>query len=840
MTATPSNAGSRSRGARTTQILARWRQWLPAAEVRVDLVFSRRAGASRPRRVQHDVLRVRVAGRRRGRRPARSPGQPPGRQPPLAGGRHAGRARRCLPAAGRPDRGPRGPGRRGAAHAGDRRGPGVDRRPRLEDVAHLAAADRRARPVDGAAVPLRAGRGGRDLHGRPPVATLVCGAPRPAGPARPEHRARHAHPRVGRPAGSHVRAGGDRVVGAADRPRPADPAGRRRAAHPGHHRGRPAGRRRGRRAVRRAAPAGFGRRRPHGVADRARAAVRREPVPEPAGRVPQVHRAERVRAVRQDAVRGGRPARGDAGPAGHPRHLRRLRLGCRERRGRQCRRRRRDRRHRRRRRRDLPPGRQPHRRQRPRPGGHGDRPGRPGRVRRRLAPDGRGRHRHRLPGRRRPRHRAGRLPAVQRRHQHRGGAEHPARRRRIPAHRRDPDAAGRPALRRDRRRCPDRRHPGARVHGRQARRVERAAVRPVDQGGRDRQGDAGRGLHRRRAPREYQNVFLPGHSLARLQRFVRAEQLAGDDEQYAAALALAANRLGIQSRVVFGATPEASGEVKGSDIHAWVEVHTADGTWAPMLPRDFLPDRNKQPEQQQQRSEEQKTGAQVPPPVANNPPSVLQGPDQAQNATQNRKPPPPNPLDPSTWPDWVEWRSPTSGCPSSSCCSCMRPCGRSRPVAGCGDAPGVSPARGSRVAGPSWSTPPPTSGSGSPNATRLEQAVSLDLGSATHTPSVRSPSVPTRTVRPVGALARGGERLLGRGQGGPKGAPAPSALVAAAPRRRLAQLAASGGPRTPALRRGRPRAGDAAPRNPVAPGCISRVVLASVGCGSDFAREGPR
>jgi hypothetical protein len=156
-------------------------------------------------------------------------------------------------------------------------------------------------------------------------------------------------------------------------------------------------------------------------------------------------------------------------------------------------------------------------------------------------------------------------------------------------------------------------------------------------------------------PGNYQNVFLPGHSLARLQRFARSEQLAGDDEQYAATLALAANRLGIQARVVFGATPEASGQVKGSDVHAWVEVHTDDGTWAPILPSDFLPDRNKQPEQQQQRSEEQKTGAQVPPPVANNPPSVLQGPDQAQNATQNRKPPPKNPLDPSNWPDWLKW-----------------------------------------------------------------------------------------------------------------------------------------------------------------------------------------
>ncbi|MEP6631861.1 MAG: transglutaminaseTgpA domain-containing protein [Lapillicoccus sp.] len=157
------------------------------------------------------------------------------------------------------------------------------------------------------------------------------------------------------------------------------------------------------------------------------------------------------------------------------------------------------------------------------------------------------------------------------------------------------------------------------------------------------------------SPGNYQNVFLPGHSLARLQRFVRSEQLAGDDEQYASTLALAANRAGVPTRVVFGAIPEANGDVKGADVHAWVEVHAGDGSWVPVLPRDFLPDRNKQPEQQQQRSEEQKTGAQVPPPVANNPPSVLQGPDQAQNATQNRKPPIKSPFDPSTWPDWVKW-----------------------------------------------------------------------------------------------------------------------------------------------------------------------------------------
>jgi len=47
----------------------------------------------------------------------------------------------------------------------------------------------------------------------------------------------------------------------------------------------------------------------------------------------------------------------------------------------------------------------------------------------------------------------------------------------------------------------------------------------------------------------------------------------------------------------------------------------------------------------------------VPPPAANNPPSVLQGPDQAQNATQLKNPPKDdkNPLDPDNWPDWLRW-----------------------------------------------------------------------------------------------------------------------------------------------------------------------------------------
>lgn len=151
----------------------------------------------------------------------------------------------------------------------------------------------------------------------------------------------------------------------------------------------------------------------------------------------------------------------------------------------------------------------------------------------------------------------------------------------------------------------------------------------------------------------YEKVYLPGHGLGRLSRFVGSTQLAGNDEQYASTLALVGNRLGIPSRVVMGAIPEAGGAVKGKDVHAWVEVRESNGSWHALLPSTFLPDRNKKPNEQQLKSEEQKVGAQVPPPAGVNPPSVLQGPDQAQNATDLKKKKR-NPLDIGAWPLWLQ------------------------------------------------------------------------------------------------------------------------------------------------------------------------------------------
>jgi hypothetical protein len=152
----------------------------------------------------------------------------------------------------------------------------------------------------------------------------------------------------------------------------------------------------------------------------------------------------------------------------------------------------------------------------------------------------------------------------------------------------------------------------------------------------------------------YEKVYLGGHSTGRIARFVGSTQLAGNDEQFAATLALAANRLGIPTRVVMGAIVPEDGVVKGKDVHAWVEVRSTDG-WTPVLHTAFVPDRNKKPQQQQIQTEEQRVGAQVPPPAGVNPPSVLQGPEQAQNDTDLRKKQTRNPLDPASWPAWLRY-----------------------------------------------------------------------------------------------------------------------------------------------------------------------------------------
>ena len=83
--------------------------------------------------------------------------------------------------------------------------------------------------------------------------------------------------------------------------------------------------------------------------------------------------------------------------------------------------------------------------------------------------------------------------------------------------------------------------------------------------------------------------YLPGHSELRLGAgFFGARSIVGDDEQYAAFMALAANRLGVPARVVVGASPDGKGWVRGRNVLAWVELRIADGTWRVLPTQRFM------------------------------------------------------------------------------------------------------------------------------------------------------------------------------------------------------------------------------------------------------------
>lgn len=85
--------------------------------------------------------------------------------------------------------------------------------------------------------------------------------------------------------------------------------------------------------------------------------------------------------------------------------------------------------------------------------------------------------------------------------------------------------------------------------------------------------------------------YVAGHDAERLGRdFFGAPVIVGDEEQYVAFFALAANRLGVPARVVVGAWPTDAGVVRGQDVAAWVEVRVATGGWRRIPTRTFLAD----------------------------------------------------------------------------------------------------------------------------------------------------------------------------------------------------------------------------------------------------------
>jgi nicotinamide riboside transporter PnuC len=110
-----------------------------------------------------------------------------------------------------------------------------------------------------------------------------------------------------------------------------------------------------------------------------------------------------------------------------------------------------------------------------------------------------------------------------------------------------------------------------------------------------------------------------GHGAERIASLVSADQMVGDDEQYAVTMALMVRSLGIPARVVMGFYPEkyagagTAQAITGDDVHAWVEVPFQGAGWVPFdptPPQDQVP----QEEAPKPRSDPKAQVLQPPPP----------------------------------------------------------------------------------------------------------------------------------------------------------------------------------------------------------------------------------
>jgi hypothetical protein len=119
-----------------------------------------------------------------------------------------------------------------------------------------------------------------------------------------------------------------------------------------------------------------------------------------------------------------------------------------------------------------------------------------------------------------------------------------------------------------------------------------------------------------------------GHALDRIEQLLTDPRMIGDAEQYAVTAALMAGQLGFPARVVVGFVPE-SGEVRGQDASAWIEVNTAQYGWVTIDPNPPIRDIPEEvPEENAQVARPQTI---VPPPITENEPGDRQTtPDSEQ------------------------------------------------------------------------------------------------------------------------------------------------------------------------------------------------------------------
>lgn len=128
--------------------------------------------------------------------------------------------------------------------------------------------------------------------------------------------------------------------------------------------------------------------------------------------------------------------------------------------------------------------------------------------------------------------------------------------------------------------------------------------------------------------------YHPGHSIHRLSdEFLNQQVMVGNDEQYAATMALLAQQVGVPARVVLGAEVPQDGAVTGADVSAWVELRAADGSWRTLPTEKFMS--KEPPTQQLPQTEEPMTGTVIPPPAPIPPPSDIG--DQSNADLKERK-----------------------------------------------------------------------------------------------------------------------------------------------------------------------------------------------------------
>ncbi|GAA1640313.1 transglutaminaseTgpA domain-containing protein [Georgenia ruanii] len=138
---------------------------------------------------------------------------------------------------------------------------------------------------------------------------------------------------------------------------------------------------------------------------------------------------------------------------------------------------------------------------------------------------------------------------------------------------------------------------------------------------------------------------LPGHGAARIDALLGGEAMVGDEEQYAAAMALMLRAIGIPSRVVMGFAPAAGAAgtvaLTGDDVTAWVEVPFEGHGWVPFFPT---------PDEDRIWQQESPTPQNRPQPQVLQPPPPAPEPPDAPPADRREVDTDDEPADHAAWP----------------------------------------------------------------------------------------------------------------------------------------------------------------------------------------------